>query len=253
MSELNARFENDFKEYISYTEKRPHLNQSNLTMDLKNYYELLFIFSNVIYIFRDLDNKSNMWDFICETKNDLIICFDLLNMNYHTASKKILRSSIESFFRFSLSLARYEEYKENREQQIFSATDSLRNLKSMVATHKVGKMTTFTLEYFSETEVANSFVSLNRIYSSLSGNVHVNSKENFTPHRFLSNYLEIKDEDVVDNLKVQKSVLINILIILYYFDLKSKRRIFSKPEILKIENIGGEEVSTIFDKFTNEI
>lgn len=247
MSELDTHFENDYKEYIRYTENRMNVTNSGFENEVKNLYELLYIFSNVIYVYKDLDTKSNMWNFISETKNDLIICFDLLNINYHTASKKILRSSIESFFRFSLCLARYNEYKENKELGIFQATDSLKQLKAMVDTHKVGKMTFFTLEYFSNTGINQKYADLINKYSDLSGNVHVNSKEVFTPHRFLSNYSTIDKNEVSINIKGQTEVLVDMLLCLYYFDLSNEIGTFSKRFLLKIENIGGEKVTKYLD------
>ncbi|EAD0080785.1 hypothetical protein NB59_14800 [Listeria monocytogenes] len=249
MSKLDPHFDNDYKEYISYTENRTSVTNSGFENEIKELYELLYLFSSVIYVYKDLDTKSNMWNFISETKNDLIICFDLLNINYHTASKKILRSSIESFFRFSLCLARYNEYKENKKNGIFHATDSLKQLKSMIDTHKVGKMTFFTLDYFSNTEINQKYTKLINSYSDLSGNVHVNSKEIFTPHRFLSNYSTIDRNEVSRSIKGQKEVLIDMLLCLYYFDLSNEIRTFPKHFLLKIENIGGGDVTKYLDNF----
>ncbi|EUJ26925.1 PE PGRS family protein [Listeria floridensis FSL S10-1187] len=249
MSTLDQYFDNDYNEYIIYTENRTSISSSGFKKEIKELYELLYIFSSVIFLYKDLDINSKIWNFISETKNDLIICFDLLNMNYHTASKKILRSSIESFLRFSLCVARYYEYKDNKANNIFRATDSLKQLKAMVDTHKVGKMTFFTQNYFSNTGISKNYLSLINKYRDLSGNVHVNSNEIFTPHRFLSSYSTVDIDEVTSNINEQKEVLINILLCLYYFDLMLKKESFSKYFLLKLEHIGGETVKERFDDF----
>lgn len=250
MSELDPRFDNDFKEYIRYTENRVSVTNSGFKNDIKELYELLYIFSSVIYVYENMDIKSNMWNFISETKNDLIICFDLLNMNYQSASKKILRSSIESFFRFSLCLAKHIEYENNKKDGVFHVTETLTKLKSMIDTHRVGKMTFFTQEYFSDMKIEQQYTNLISTYSRLSGNVHVNSKEAFTPHRFLSSYSTIDRDEIMNTIKIQKEVLIDMLLCLYFFDSLNKTNVFTKNFLLKLDIIGGENIAKYLDNLT---
>lgn len=249
MSELDVHVESDYFDYIKYTENRTSLRTSGFESEIKELYELLYLFSSNIDIYQNLDKKSFMWDYISETKNDLIISFDLLNVNYLTASKRILRSAIESFFRFSLCFSRFKEYSCNRANKIYNATDNLKELKSMTDTHKVGKMTNYTKNYFSNSKINKQVESLYNKYSSLSSSVHVNSKTNFSPQRFLNEYSSIKNEDVSQNIEVYRDILIDILLSLYYFDSWLSFSAFAKRSILKLELIGGEYAKSYFDQY----
>ncbi|MEB6086759.1 hypothetical protein MXF21_11600 [Enterococcus casseliflavus] len=248
MSELDTHLESDYAEYINYTAHRTSIIDSGFESDIKDLYRLLYIFSSNIYIYRDIDKKSFMWNYISETKNDLIISFDLLNINYMTASKRILRSAIESFFRFSLCFARFDEYSQNKKAGIFQATEVLKQLKSMSDTHKVGKMTFYVSEYFQSTKIESQINKLYDKYSSLSSIVHVNSKTDFSPQRFLSQYASIIEDDVRENVRTYKEIMLLILLCLYYFETKLSESTFSKITILTIESIGGEEAKLFFDQ-----
>ncbi|NTL48780.1 hypothetical protein HQ679_10645 [Enterococcus faecium] len=77
MSELDVHVESDYVDYIKYTENRISLSTSGFENEIKELYDLLYLFSSNIDIYQDLDKKSFMWEYISETKNDLIISFDL--------------------------------------------------------------------------------------------------------------------------------------------------------------------------------
>ncbi|MCA6741442.1 hypothetical protein [Enterococcus durans] len=249
MSELDVHVESDYVDYIKYTENRISLSTSGFENEIKELYDLLYLFSSNIDIYQDLDKKSFMWEYISETKNDLIISFDLLNINYLTASKRILRSAIESFFRFSLCFSRFKEYSQNKENNIYNVTDNLKELKSMTDTHKVGKMTFYTKNYFSNTIINKQVDGLYNKYSSLSSSVHVNSKTSFSPQRFLNEYSSVKNEDVSKNIKIYRDILIDMLLSLYYFDSWLSSSTFTKRSILKLELIGGEYAKAYFDQY----
>ncbi|QPQ35521.1 hypothetical protein [Lysinibacillus sp. JNUCC-52] len=147
----------------------------------------------------------------------MIISFDLANLNYINASKQILRSGIESLFRLSIGISRYIEYRENKKMGIYTATDSLKNLKSMQESHKVGKLTHFVIGYFSETPVNECMKQLFDLYSTLSGAVHVNDKDNFIPHKYLLDYNTANREHIEPHLINFEIVINNAIFILYYF------------------------------------
>lgn len=55
------------------------------------------------------------------------------------------------------------------------------------------------------------------LYSELSGAVHVNDKDNFTPHKYLVDYNKISEEQINLHLINLEIVINNIIFILYYF------------------------------------
>jgi len=211
--------------------------------------------------YKKINKKNKTADFMNESKIDLITGFDLLNINYLKASKKTLRSAIESFFRFSLEFERYAEYQRNRERKVYEATQTLKDLKSMVDTHKVGKMTRYTIGYFTQQPVHDLYCDLNKKYSELSSYVHVNSENFFTPHAFLSNYSELNKLEINDYLEFYKGVLLDFLLILYsheifYPDILKDSSNFLKLDIQQIEYYGGNTTLTILDaldKYRNQL
>lgn len=87
----------------------------------------------------------------------------------------------------------------------------------MQDSHKVGKLTRFVKVYYRETPVNNLFVDLYDLYSNLSGAVHVNNTENFTPHKYLSDYTKFNQGEIESHLNDLGKVIDSIIQIIYYF------------------------------------
>ncbi len=249
---IDTHVKKDFLEYIKSTEERATLFKSNFNSEIEELYVLLYLYTEVTIQYKKINRKYKAFNFINENKIDLMTSFDLLNINYIKSSKKTLRSTIESFFRFSLELARYHEYEKNKKMKIYKSTKTMKELKSMVDTHKVGKMTRYTLEFFQELPVYNIYCDLYNKYSYLSGYVHVNSIELFTPHSYLSNYLNFDEEEIRTHLTFFKEVLLDFILILYshdiiYTDIFNFEKNFTKIHIQKIEYYGGEDIINILN------
>lgn len=226
----------DYDIYKSYVRNRRYLFENESFDVIETMYKKLYVISELMVNFEGLDEVSLVDNFLKEVKNGLMISFDLLNMNYLNASKQILRSSIESFFRFSLSLSRYLEYIDNKANRIFNVTDSLKRLKSLYTCQKVFKLTSGTVEYFKDTDVGFCYNLLNTIYSELSGNVHVNSLEQFSPQKYLTEYAVIDEISTLEYCGEYIEVLNIFSICIIYLEnkLQPKNKI-SKKQIQVVE------------------
>lgn len=210
----------DFQKYLEFLQSRKYLTDTESQTKIEIIYKKIYMLSTLSLSISEIDSRSFIEDFYFECKNNLILSLDLCNINYYNASKQILRSAIESFFRLSLALEKHLEYRKNKEQRIFQATPTLKQLKEMQFTHSVGRLTKYVINYYSETCINDVFARLYESYSVLSGNVHVNKKENFTPHRYLMDYVSIDKVASEDCLYYIEGILNYVIIILYYFTLQ---------------------------------
>ncbi|MDN6775994.1 MULTISPECIES: hypothetical protein [Enterococcus] len=215
---ISNSIQTDFEHYKDYVQNREHLFEREEFLQVSDIYHELYIFSESISKYDGMDDKSRINYFITECKNALIISFDLLNMNYLNSSKQILRSSIESFFRFSLSLMRYIEYKENCSKGYYGATESLKKLNTLYSSHKVFNLTNGTIEYFKETIVNDCINNLYMNYSKLSSNVHITDTKEFSPQKYLLEYAKLNIADSIEACELYNVVLNNYILVLIYFD-----------------------------------
>ncbi|MFH7820564.1 hypothetical protein [Neobacillus thermocopriae] len=228
----------DFEHYEKLLSERIYFTKTKSRERLLVIYKKIYLYTTLTNSIDKLDRRSNIHNFFNECKNNLIISFDLANVNYISASKQILRSAIESFFRFSLAISRYIEYKKNKKNGVFSVTESLRSLKSMQDTHKVGRMTKFVLDYFERTPVKSLYSDLYNLYSNLSSIVHVNTKDNFTPHKYLSDYIMLDEEAIQTHLAQLEMVINNIIQVIFYFsfNLEEERVAITKTDLMEFES-----------------
>ncbi|AWI12643.1 hypothetical protein CQJ30_11065 [Caldibacillus thermoamylovorans] len=215
--ELKKEWERDFEAYELFLKERDYFTNTDLKSNFLKIYQKIFLYTTLTRGICDLDKRSKIQQFFFECKNNMIISYDLANLNYINASKQILRSCIESFFRLSLGISRYIEYRENKKKGIYTSTKNLKNLRSMQDSHKVGKLTNFVINYYSSEPINNNVKELYDLYSELSGAVHVNDKDNFTPHRYLLDYSKVNEEQIELLLTKFEVVVNNVIIILYYF------------------------------------
>jgi hypothetical protein len=235
----------DFQKYLLFLKSRKYLTDTDLLGVVERVYKKIYMITTIAGSLGKVDSRSDIENFYYESKNNLILSLDLCNINYYNASKQLLRSAIESFFRLCLALERYIVYRTNKQNNIFHATPELTQLKNMQYTHSVGKVTRYIVRYFSTTSVSSIFSELNTNYSILSGNVHVNKKENFTPHKYLMDYVSIDRELSEQSLYLLEKTINAIIIILYYFTFQlttegvsfTKRDITEFSHTLKTTNV----------------
>ncbi|MBH0167570.1 hypothetical protein IHV12_21925 [Fictibacillus sp. 7GRE50] len=243
MVSMSPSYKSDYEHYKDYVRSRELLFDTEIKDRLEYSYQLLYILSTISSSVNTIDPRSKIKHFYNEVKNNFIITFDLINMNYLNSAKQVLRSTIEAFFRFSLTLHRYIEYKENRKRQIFHATDTLKDLKAMSDTHSVWKMTSYTVNYFEDTPIKTIISNLNHQYSILSGNVHVNSNDNFTLQEYLSEYAVYDFTKSSDTINLYNQIITEMLVAIYYFTflLIDENVFFDKKDIqvLELNSISG--------------
>ncbi|WP_201714677.1 hypothetical protein [Rossellomorea arthrocnemi] len=241
--DIKPNWQLDYELYEKLLNERVFFTNTELKDRLLIIYKKIYLYTTLTNSITEVDSRSNIENFFNECKNNLIISYDLTNINYINASKQILRSAIESFFRFSLAISRYIEYKENKKNRIFSVTESLRELKSMQDTHKVGRLTRFVLDYYECTPVKSVYMNLYTLYSDFSSIVHVNTKDNFTPHKYLSDYI-LLDEDMIHVHLSHIEVVINSIIqVIFYFSfyLDDERVGIKKRDLMEFESTLGDE------------
>lgn len=135
--DFSNSIDRDYSKYKEFVRYRKFLFEDERFIGLDSVYKKLYTISELLSQLDEIDEKSMIENFSRELKNTLTISFDLLNMNYLNSSKQTLRSSIESFFRLSLSISRYNEYQINILNGCYSSTESLKNLKSLYTSHGV--------------------------------------------------------------------------------------------------------------------
>lgn len=223
----------DFKLYLNYIRNRNFLTDTLFVEKIKGIYDKIYMITTIASALDSLNSKSMISDFYYEFKNNLIISLDLCNASYINASKQVLRSGIESFFRLSLALEQFIEYRDNRKQGNFRATPTLQKFKALQSTHGVRKLTNFVTQFYSNEPVGDLYKNLNSIYSSLSGNVHANKKENFTPHKFLLDYAEINQDETSEYLDEMQNIVDSTVVIFYRFTFKleDERVFFTRRQI----------------------
>lgn len=249
--EIKKNWERDFDSYELFLTERGYFTNTDLRSYFTKIYQKIYLYTTLTNAICDLDKRSKIQHFFFECKNNMIISFDLANLNYINASKQILRSCIESLFRLSLGISRYIEYRENKKKGIYVATESLKNLKNMQDSHKVGKLTHFVIDYFSETPVNENMKQLYDLYSTLSGAVHVNDKDNFTPHKYLLDYNIANREHIEPHLINFEIVINNVIFILYYFSfyLDDEGVHLHKRDLLEFEKT--LEATNVLEKIEN--
>lgn len=249
----------DFNKYKEFVRSRVFLTETIFLTDIELIYKKLYMLTTIAASLGKIDRMSDIENFYNECKNNLILSLDLCNLNYYNASKQILRSAIETFFRLALALEKYIVYRNNKENGIYGSTPSLKKLKQMQYTHGIGNMTSYVTNYFKDTPVNDLFSDLNSNYSSLSGNVHVNKRENFTPHKYLIDYVSVDEARSKQNLnEIEKSIDLMIMILYYFsFQLESEGVSFSKKDITQFSHSLDstqklDEIEKFFVKKRNE-
>ncbi|MGE6833653.1 hypothetical protein ACQKGA_28275 [Priestia megaterium] len=236
--DIKYNWQVDFEHYEKLLKEREFFTSTTLRENLLMIYKKIYLYTTFTNPITELDSRSKIENFFNECKNNLIVSYDLANVNYINASKQILRSAIESFFRLSLAISRYIEYRENKKKGLYSVTTSLRELKSMQDSHKVGALTRYVIDYFEGSPVEGLYLNLYSLYSELSGVVHVNKKENFTPHKYLTDYVKFNQAAIESHLAQLEVVINDIIQIIYYFSfsLREERVEIKKRDLAEFES-----------------
>ena len=239
-------YERDYMRYKNFVKERSFLFEHDEFSNIEKIYKKLYTISELLSFLEDIDSKSMIGDFSKELKNTLVISFDLLNMNYLNSSKQIFRSAIENFFRLSLSISRYLEYRDNISKGFFKSNDSLKNLNSLFMGQSVYRLTSGTLDYFENTRIITCLTTLNTYYTELSGNVHVNNPLNFSPQKYLEDYSKYNNESIICFISCYLNVINSISVVLVFLLGKLDKKI-TKTQIQIIELGMSSDLKIVMD------
>lgn len=248
---LDNNFSRDLESFRKYNRERPNLWDTDLDSRMEHLFYMIYIFSNISQKYYKLGNRHNTKNFINETKNELFIAYDISNLNYLSTAKKVLRSCIESFFRFCLSLEQQIIHKRNVEQGIYTTTEELKNIKELYSGKKVYKLTNGTLIIFQDTPIIDLFTNLNSLYSDFSKNVHVNDKSSFSTSQYLNEYKKIDCNNVNIHLNQFEIAIVYMIIITMYFDKKIGEATVKKSDYNSIEPFLTEELEKVLKLIEN--
>lgn len=221
MKTIPNHADTDFSRYKEYVNNRvPLFDVDAIEENIESIFKKLYLFTEFVEDFNGislLDPEPNK--FIYETKSNLILAFDLLNINYLNVAKLLFRSSIEQFYRFLLSITRIKEYENNISLKVFNSTDSLRDLRSAIDTHKIGKMTNYVKKRFESTPINTYINDLYEYYGHLSKYVHVNDSDIFSEKILLEDYNERDNQGILSFINIFSDLInlyLKILLYLYH-------------------------------------
>ncbi|GEB75499.1 hypothetical protein LBR04_22380 [Levilactobacillus brevis] len=172
---------NDFLKFCHSSTERRLITSFSEDDQIRQLFEQLYKLSFCLYNLFESDvtnspNHAELNMYINFLRRDLISTLDLLNLQHIDSSKKECRSIIESIIRISLFTEREAIYKNNIHNHIYHSTSELKELKSAVTTHKIGRLTTCAQNYFSDSIISDCVSQLNQDYSSFSKLTHTNEK-----------------------------------------------------------------------------
>lgn len=246
MAISNEFIKSDIESYKEYSKSKADLIvDKRYTTELESLYGVMYTLVDVLKSYECIDNRVPIKEYLSKIKSSVIIAFDLLNENYLQASGLQLRSGIEAFFRSILLVERHYVYLNNVRQRIFGVTEELRTLKSKATAQKIGRLTVFVVNHYTQTSVVKSLEELNDMYSIFSGYSHNDLNTGISPRSFLVDYSTINYDETDNFIEDFKKVLINFLVILYYFDVKYQNETFDRHSRQYIETKDKEFTSKI--------
>ncbi|MDH9396402.1 hypothetical protein PYM76_01445 [Staphylococcus epidermidis] len=203
---IKNNIKNDYNNYKKYIKQRElFINSESETFE--NYFSIIHIIIQILL----RQNKyaplkqSKDYERVLRSKvvENLIKTIEFLNLKHIKDVDKCYRSIIEAFCKYCLEIERIEIYISNCKKGEFKATDLMKELKSISTSQKIGKLTSYTTNYFSKMDP--NFNKLYQYYSEFSESVHVSV--NYTEPTNLLQYNEIEVKEIENNIKKYKEIL----------------------------------------------
>ncbi|MEB6229022.1 hypothetical protein [Staphylococcus xylosus] len=193
----------DLETYKSYAKNR-ELVIDELPGLYKNYFSIIYISINVLMKVNKFNHISkNETLFRIKLVENLLKTVDLINIKHFKDTDKCFRSVIEAYFKYILEVKRHQIFIENKKRGIFKVDDDMKKLKSVSTSQKIGRLTSFTRNYFKDEfpdiEILYAF------YGDLSGSVHIS--ETYTEPLYLLQYEEIQFSEITKNISKYKQIL----------------------------------------------
>lgn len=172
---IKKEIEVDLNDYRVLCETRKNLIDENPEL-FKNYFSLVHLTINILLKYQPISKEKigSSIEYVYRKRivENIIQTIDMINFKDLDSAAKCYRSIIEAHFKYILECERIKIYNKNTSEGVFEATEELKELKSKVSSHKIGKLTRFVLTYFPGEE---DYILLNEKYSDLSSIVHISS------------------------------------------------------------------------------
>lgn len=187
-------------------------------------FKQLYLLSDSLYRllnFSPISSERNQHDITKENKlisaiqENIVYATDLVNLKQFNSASNNYRSIIESTFRLLLLTEKCMIEAKILNTHHYSKDESQKKIKRLIDTHKVGKLTSFTSEYFKDYIVGTEVLYLNSLYSEFSKTIHTDL-ETKSSILYLMALEQQQDELILDKLHLFSDSLKNIIIVIYY-------------------------------------
>lgn len=212
-----------YTEFESFSNSRETIINSKNTALLESFKQL-YLLSDSLYKllqFSPLTSTRCQNDISKEEKliqaiqENLVYAMDLVNLKQFNSASNNYRSIIESTFRLLLLSEHSIINSKIHTTKCYSKDGNQKKIKGLIDTQKVGRLTSFVKEYFSEYEISTEISYLNDLYSDFSKTIHTNlgAKNSIL---YLMALDQQQDDLILEKLHLFSDSLKSITIVIYY-------------------------------------
>lgn len=161
---IKENSDRDFRNFVNFNE---HRKLYKVTKELYALHYVIYDFLSIL-----VEPKYSLYSSLA--KRDLVSGLDSLTRGNFISLKRDYRSFIESSIR--ILAVSYREYivLKRKSRGIYVSSLQLRELRSLIDTHKIGKFTSGILSKVENSIIYDDVNKVNNIYSQLSRYVHTN-------------------------------------------------------------------------------
>lgn len=223
-SNLKEEIQKDFSDLSKFSNQIVPLTSAKgpIKKDFEGLYSLTFLIYNFpghiahqFYNYKIFNEKHYIRS-ISYLQRDLVNAIYSINLRQFNVAKVIYRSVIETVFRISLMIMHQEIYLNDLSKGIYKATPIQRELRSNIDTHKIGRLTHFTVSFFSTSPISQIVIQLNQKYSDFSEITHTNDFESKTVLTVLNTITNVNESKIFDDLGEYNILLEDCFSVLYY-------------------------------------
>lgn len=213
----------NYTAFKTFSDSRKTIVNSTNTKLLESFKQL-YLFSNLLYRllnFSPVSSTLHPNDITKENKlilsiqENIVYATDLVNLKQFNSASNNYRSIIESTFRLLLLTEDCMIKSKIAKTHHYSKNENQKKLKRLIDTHKVGRLTSFTSEYFKDHIIGSEVLYLNSLYSEFSKTIHTDLEKD-SPILYLMALEKQKDELILEKLHLFSDSLMSITIVIYY-------------------------------------
>lgn len=217
-----------FSNALVYKKSILQRNDSS-TFFYKKFFSLSYILFNILKspmhrndLLINVDYHNNIAkQYIIE---NLLENISLINREFMNPSVKNFRTILESQLRYIISIEYTLLKNENRNLQKCKNKDS-NKLKSVMDTHKIGKLTSKAKEYYKSTVISDNINRMNSFYSKYSNTIHSSDEKTEFKEYFEEQFVH-NEKDFIKLVSEFCEVIGNCLVTDYY-----EIKIFNQEEL----------------------